>query len=237
MNALIVFVKAPVPGKVKTRLQIPLSEAQVARLYEAFVRDVVRGARRCGAATVSVAYETHPKRRDLTWLEDAPPWFPQADGDLGARLIAAFDRAFRAGAEKVVVIGSDCPDLDPGVLRRAFARLDDVQAVLGPAEDGGYYLIGLRAPMPHLFTKMDWSESTVLKRTLERLRLRGESFRLMPVQSDVDTFGDLKSLARRLAENKAAAPHSREAIYGLIVDDLLRMPVWGGPGPRLGSDM
>ncbi len=243
MNAIIVFVKAPVPGRVKTRLQVPLSEVQVARLYEAFVRDVVWGARLSGAADVTVAYEAHPKRPDLTWFEDlafpedAPRWFPQAKGDLGARLIAAFDRAFRAGAEKVVVIGSDCPDLDPGILRQAFARLDDVRAVLGPAEDGGYYLIGLRAPMPHLFTKMDWSESTVLKRTLERLRLRGETFRLMPMHSDVDTFGDLKSLARRLAENKAAAPHSREAIYGLIVDDLFRMPVWGGSGPRLGSDM
>lgn len=231
MNALIVFVKAPIPGKVKTRLQIPLSKVQVAHLYEAFVRDVVWGARRCGAAAVSVAYEPHPRRPDLSWFEDsicpedAPRWFPQATGDLGARLIAAFDRAFRAGAEKVVVIGSDCPDLHPDILSQAFACLDDAQAVLGPAEDGGYYLIGLRVPMPHLFTKMDWSESTVLKHTLERLRLRGENFRLMPRHSDVDTFGDLKSLARRLAENKTSAPHSREALYGLIVDDLLRMPV------------
>lgn len=235
MNALIVFVKAPVPGRVKTRLQVPLSGVQACRMYKAFVRDVVWGARLCAEAAVSVAYEPHPKRPDLTWLEDAPPWFAQAEGDLGARLIAAFDRAFRAGAGKVVVIGSDCPDLDPDTLRQAFARLDDAQAVLGPAEDGGYYLIGLRAPMPHLFTKMDWSESAVLKRTLERLRLRGESFQLMPVRSDVDTFGDLKALARRLSTGESVAHHSRDAIQNLIVEDLLRLPVGDGINPWTGG--
>jgi rSAM/selenodomain-associated transferase 1 len=224
VNALIVFVKAPVPGRVKTRLRDPLSGPQAARLYEAFVRDAVAGARLCGEAAVSVAYEPHPKRPDLAWLEDAPPWFPQEDGDLGARLIAAFDRGFLAGAGKIVVIGSDCPDLDPAILRQAFARLDDAQAVLGPAEDGGYYLVGLRAPMPHLFTKMTWSDSGVLERTLERLSLRGDSFALLPPRADVDTFDDLKALASRLTAGSAAAPHSREALHQLILKDLLRPP-------------
>lgn len=235
MNALIVFVKAPVPGKVKTRLQMPLSALQAARVYEAFVQDTVDCARRSGKAAVSVAYEPHPKRPDLTWLENSPPWFPQADGDLGARLIAAFDRAFRGGASKVVVIGSDCPDLDPDILRETFAHLDDVQAVLGPAEDGGYYLVGLRAPMLHLFTKMGWSGSEVLKHTLGRLRLRGESFRLLPIRSDVDTFGDLKALARRLFSGESIAPHSRAAIQDLIIEDLFKMPVGEGVDPWSGG--
>ncbi|MBI2384646.1 MAG: TIGR04282 family arsenosugar biosynthesis glycosyltransferase [Elusimicrobia bacterium] len=233
MNSLILFVKAPVPGKVKTRLQIPLSASQVARVYEAFVRDTVACARLTSEAAVSIAYEPHPERPGLAWLEDAPPWFPQAEGDLGARLVAAFDKAFRAGAEKVVVIGSDCPDLEPDILRQAFARLDDVQAVLGPAEDGGYYLIGLRAPMPRLFAKMEWSGPDVLNRTLERLR--GESFRLLSVRSDVDTFGDLKALARRLFSGESAAPHSRAAIQDLIIEDLLRMPVGDGVDPWTGE--
>jgi rSAM/selenodomain-associated transferase 1 len=241
VNALIVFVKAPVPGKVKTRLQAPLSNVQAARMYEAFVRDAIFGARLCGEADVAVAYEPHLKRPDLAWLEDltcpedAPPWFPQAEGDLGTRLIAAFERAFRGGADKVVVIGSDCPDLDPAILRQAFARLDDAQAVLGPAEDGGYYLIGLRAPMPHLFMKMEWSDSEVLKRTLARLRLRGESFHLMPERSDVDTFGDLKALAHRLYSGKSVAPHSRAAILDLIIEDLFQMPVGDGRNPWTGG--
>lgn len=235
MNALIIFVKAPVPGTVKTRLQVPLSGVQAAHMYQAFVRDAVTGARLCGEAAVSVAYEPHPKRPDLNWLEDAPHWFPQAEGDLGSRLIAAFARAFRGGADKVVIIGSDCPDLEPELLRQAFVKLDDAQAVLGPAEDGGYYLIGLRAPMPHLFTKMEWSGPEVLKRTIERLHLRGGSFHLLPMRSDVDTFGDLRSLARRLAVNPSSAPHSREAITLLIAEDLLRMPVGDGINPWTGE--
>ncbi|MDX6770175.1 MAG: TIGR04282 family arsenosugar biosynthesis glycosyltransferase [Elusimicrobiota bacterium] len=235
MNSLIVFVKAPVPGKVKTRLQMPLSAPQAARVYEAFVRDTVDCARRSGGAAVSVAYEPHPKRPDLTWLEDSPPWFPQADGDLGARLIAAFDRAFRAGAEKVVVIGSDCPDLDPDILRQALARLDDAEVVLGPAEDGGYYLVGLRAPKPHLFMKMEWSNAFVFERTLERLRLRGESFAVLPERADVDTFGDLKSLSRRICGRESAALHTRAAIEDLILEDLFRMPVGEGVNPWTGD--
>lgn len=235
MNSLIVFVKAPVPGKVKTRLQIPLSAAQVARVYEAFVRDTVSCARNVGEAAVSIAYEPHPKRPDLAWLEDAPAWFRQAEGDLGARLISAFDQAFRAGAKKVVVIGSDCPDLEPDILRQALARLDDTEVVLGPAEDGGYYLVGLRAPKPHLFTKMEWSNAFVFKRTLERMRLRGESFSLLPARADVDTFGDLKSLARRIYGGESAAMHTRAAIEDLIIEDLFRMPVGEGVNPWTGG--
>lgn len=220
MNSLVVFAKAPVPGKVKTRLCPPLSGKQAARLYAAFVADVLAGARASEAAAVSVAYEAHTKHPDLSWIEDAPPWFRQADGDLGARLIAAFETAFNAESSKVVIIGSDCPDLDPKILGDAFARLDGTDAVLGPAEDGGYYLIGLRAPMPHLFTKMEWSDSRVLKRTLERLRLRGASFELLPEHADVDTFGDLKALSRRLPAGGGRAPRSHEAIRDLIVEDL-----------------
>lgn len=224
MNSLVIFVKAPVPGKVKTRLQLPLSASQAARVYEAFVRDSVSCARLCAETVLSIAYEPHPKHPDLSWLENAPEWFAQAKGDLGARLIAAFDQAFRAGADKVVVIGSDCPDLDPDILRQAFARLEDAQVVLGPAEDGGYYLIGLRAPMPHLFTNMEWSAPEVLMRTIERLSRRGEAFALLPVRADVDTFGDLQALARRLSAGSIAAPNSRETLHQMILEERLRPP-------------
>lgn len=225
MNALVVFAKAPVPGEVKTRLRVPLSAEQAARLYECFVQDTVDHARLAGEAAVSVAYAPLPGRPDLAWLDDAPPWFPQSEGDLGERLVDAFARAFRAGASKVVVIGSDCPDLEAGVLSQAFARLEDVEVVLGPAEDGGYYLIGLRSPKPHLFTRMEWSSPEVLRRTIERLRSRRESFWLLPVKRDVDDFADLKSLYRRLASGEAFAPRTHAAIRDLIVEDLFNMPV------------
>lgn len=103
--------------------------------------------------------------------------------------------------------------------------------VLGPAVDGGYYLVGLREPMPHLFTMMEWSGPEVLNHTMERLRLCGDDFRLLPERADVDTFGDLKALAARLASGESAAPHTRGAIHELIVEDLLRIP--GGDGLTL----
>ncbi len=229
MNALLIFVKAPIPGEVKTRLRAPLSAAQAATIYEAFARDALRGARESGEADISIAYDPRPLYPDLSWLGDAPPWFAQAAGDLGSRLSAAFDRAFGAGADKVVVIGSDCPDLEPSILRQAFKALDDTQAVLGPAEDGGYYLIGLREPRPRLFSKMEWSGAGVLKGTLERLRQGGVSCRRLPTRADVDTFGDLAALARRLAKQPGAAPHSRRALRDPMLAGLLPLPGVSSP--------
>ena len=220
MNSLIVFTKAPVPGKVKTRLCPPLSGEQAAQLYRAFVGDVLTGAHASGAATVTLAYETHPDYPDPSWSADSSAWFPQAGGDLGARLIAAFNETFKTELSKTVIIGTDCPDLDPHTLSDAFARLGRADAVVGPANDGGYYLIGLRRPMPHLFIEMEWSGSKVLQSTLERLRLRGMHFERLPLRSDVDTFEDLKALEQRLSETEGRALLSREAIRGLRAQGL-----------------
>lgn len=221
MNALILFAKAPVPGRVKTRLQPALSGEQSSRLYEAFVRDSLASARLCEGVEVSVAYAPLPRRPDVSWLESPPSWFPQADGDLGERLTDAFARAFKAGAAKVVAIGSDCPDLEPAILRRAFEQLDEAEVVLGPALDGGYYLVGLRSAMPHLFTKMEWSTRDVLARTLNRLRLRGETYRLLEPRQDVDTVADLYSLHRRLCSGESSAPRTLAALRGLSSWDRL----------------
>ncbi|MDE2489766.1 MAG: TIGR04282 family arsenosugar biosynthesis glycosyltransferase [Elusimicrobia bacterium] len=219
MNALIVFAKAPIPGRVKTRLTPPLSPGQAAELYAAFAADSVAAARACGAAAVSVAYAPEPPFPDLNWLDEAPNWRPQGPGDLGARLTAAFDAAFRGGARKVAIIGSDCPDLPSETLAEAFRRLDGPPAVLGPAVDGGYYLVGLREPRPDLFADMAWSDSGVLERTLARLRASRTPFALLERRADVDTFEDLKALASRLSEPSGRAPRAREALRRLFAAD------------------
>jgi rSAM/selenodomain-associated transferase 1 len=212
VNAIVLFVKAPVPGRVKTRLCPPLSHEQAATLYRAFARDAVAAARGCGVAALSVAYAPHPSMPDLSWLDDAPAWFKQARGALGKRLSAAFDRAFRAGASKVVIIGSDCPELEPRLLREAFARLGDSQAVLGPARDGGYYLIGLTSPEPSLFVGIEWSGPDVLAGTVGRLRARGMRFKLLAPRADIDTPADLERLRSRLTRNGSTAEHTRRAV-------------------------
>jgi rSAM/selenodomain-associated transferase 1 len=140
------------------------------------------------------------RERVAAWLGDGPEYHPQADGDLGDRLRAAFDHAFAGGARRVVVIGSDLPDLSAHHLRRAFRALDGAPAVLGPARDGGYWLLGLRRPVPEAFDGIPWSTGSVLARTVERLRAAGAGPALLDELADVDEAADLPPGWRAWAE-------------------------------------
>ena len=124
------------------------------------------------------------------WLR--PGWLtaPQGDGDLGTRMQRAFDDAFASGAGRVVLIGSDCPHITTGDIAAATAALDEHDVVLGPAEDGGYWLIALRAAAPQLFQQMEWSTPRVLEQTLERARAAGMRVHHLRRLPDVDTAAD-----------------------------------------------
>lgn len=198
MNTIVIFVKAPVPGKVKTRLCPPLSHEQAAVLYRAFVRDTLEAARKVARARLEIAYQPDASYPDLSWLEpDADmPYFVQKGVDLGRKLVHAFEQAFRSGARKTVVLGSDTPHLNPLAIRQAFQLLDGRDLVLGPAADGGYYLVGLKRPVPALFAGVSWSTPRVLRQTLDRAQRRGLSYELLPECRDIDTFADLESLMR-----------------------------------------
>ena len=200
MNTLIVFVKAPTPGKVKTRLSPPLSPDQAANLYAAFVKDTLQTANKVSEARVEIAYDPGDTVAELNWIDPPtpPPFFLQQGADLGARLTHAFTLAFENGSRKIIVIGSDTPHLDLSILESAFVILDQKEAVLGPAEDGGYYLIGLRQPNAFLFNNVPWSSDRVFLETLGRIQRSGLSFGLITPQSDIDTVADLKRLMERL---------------------------------------
>lgn len=133
------------------------------------------------------------------WLGDGPLYLPQAEGDLGARMKDAFLRAFKDGAERVVIVGSDLPEVSASLLRRAFEQLDAHPAVVGPARDGGYYLLGLRGMIEGIFEGIEWSTSSVLRETLERLRGAGVEPATLEVLADVDTVDDLPPGWRELA--------------------------------------
>ena len=124
------------------------------------------------------------------WLGAGGRALPQCDGDLGCRMAAASGEAFADGAERVVIIGSDCPDLATETLARAFALLDDADVVLGPATDGGYYLVGLAAPRDELFDGIPWSTPDTLRVTLEVARARGLRVALLEEKRDIDTADD-----------------------------------------------
>lgn len=196
-NRIIVFVKAPVPGKVKTRLCPSLTPEQAAALYRGFAADTVTLARGVvGSRQVEVSYDALGDSPNLRWLVSgpAPAYFLQEKGDLGARLIQAFARAFSTGARNVVVIGSDAPHLVPEQLSRAFDGLTRKDVILGPAVDGGYYLVGLRRAAPRLFQDVAWSSSEVLTTSLKRADEQGLSVGQLDLSFDVDTAKDLALL-------------------------------------------
>ena len=185
---LSVFAKAPVPGHVKTRLRPVLDEEQAARLAAAFVRDTLLKAARLGPP-ITVYYAGD--RALLAPL--APPnarWAEQGGGDLGARMARV--------PAPCLILGADSPHLPVALLRAALAAAPVYDVVLGPAEDGGYYLIGLRAPQPALFEGIAWSTETVLAQTLARADSLGLTVHLTPPWYDLDTPADLRRLARDL---------------------------------------
>ncbi len=125
------------------------------------------------------------------WLGEGPAYLPQAGGELGVRMRDAFARAFAEGAERVVIVGSDLPEISASLLRRAFDLLDGSPAVIGPARDGGYYLLGLTGMIGGVFDGIEWSTPGVLAATLDRLRAAGVEPAMLEPLSDVDTVEDL----------------------------------------------
>ena len=189
--ALIIFIKNPVLGRVKTRLAETVGKARALEIYRLLLAHTRRVALAVEVDRL-LYYSRYIDRAD-EW--PAPPFqkFRQEGADLGARMADAFDRTLR-DYEKAVLIGSDCAELTPAILRTAFRRLDEYDLVIGPAVDGGYYLIGLRHPTPALFRQMTWSTAEVLSETLQRAEGLGKSSYRLPELSDIDTEADWKRI-------------------------------------------
>jgi rSAM/selenodomain-associated transferase 1 len=196
--ALLVIAKAPLPGRVKTRLTPPLSPAQAASLAAAALAD-----------TIEIVSRTPASRRVLVFDGDAEPWRPdgfeviaQRGGELGERLQGAFD----AVSGPALLIGMDTPHLTPDALAAAAAALQrsGVDAVLGPAEDGGYWGVGMSRRVGRAFTGVPMSAPDTCARQRERFAELGLRVREQPALRDVDTIEDARAAA-------AAAPHTRFA--------------------------
>ncbi len=195
-DVLGVFVKAPVPGRVKTRLAAEVGFHRAAEIYRDLGRRVVTACASSGHDTVVwfAPPEARPAVRD--WLKglSVAAFRAQLSGALGVRLAAAFRRHFHEGASRVIMIGSDCPGVDAGLVSRALGVLDEHHLVLGPAHDGGYYLIGLRVPVPQLFRGIAWSTGAVLEQTIARARELGLNTILLSTLRDVDTASDARAV-------------------------------------------
>jgi rSAM/selenodomain-associated transferase 1 len=188
-NALIVFVKAPRLGTVKTRLARELGESTALEIYQSLVQKVLASI--SAFPNVELRFTPDDAENEIQpWLR--PGWVsaPQGDGDLGARLHRAFTTAFANGATRVILIGSDCPALSADDIQAAWCALESHDVVLGPATDGGYWLIALRSPQPTLFENMTWSTPSVLAETLVRAAKRRLATHQLRPLSDIDTAED-----------------------------------------------
>ena len=202
LPSLLLFARAPVPGQVKTRLVPPLTQESVLRLYRAFLEDAARAYLAPALWTAALAAEPDSEHPEFQRLF-GPPWRRgvQSAGDLGQRLTSAFEKEFSRGAPAAVAVGSDHPALARRVLEEAFGRLTGgADAVLVPAEDGGYCAIGLRAraPVAQVFRDIPWSTAETLAVTCERMRESGLKTSLLETAYDVDRPEDLGRLKRDL---------------------------------------
>jgi rSAM/selenodomain-associated transferase 1 len=200
-DAILIFLRAPRQGGVKSRLAARIGAAAALAVYRRLAEHAVDAARTLApAAAVRVHFTPADAEAEVrAWLGDGLEYLPQAEGDLGERLAAAFEEAFADGHARVLVIGSDLPGLSPEVLGEAFALLERERAVIGPALDGGYYLLGLREPPPAIFHEVPWSTGEVAAVTVARLRSEGIEPALLAPLADVDTVDDLPAAWREWA--------------------------------------
>jgi uncharacterized protein len=212
-SAVAIMAKAPRPGQVKTRLCPPLSREEAAALYRCFLLDKIAQVSALQRAVPVLSYG--PADAKVLFEDFTPGHFvliPQFGDDLGARLLSTFDQLFRRGYTQVMAIDSDTPTLPKAYLEHALTLIahPGIDVVLGPTDDGGYYLIGLRCAHRRLFEQMPWSTSRVLPETLRRSEAYGLSVACIESWFDVDTPADLKRLIASLAcTDDGRAQHAR----------------------------
>jgi rSAM/selenodomain-associated transferase 1 len=189
VEQLIIFVKAPRLGEVKTRLAKTIGPEAARAAYCRLV-DVLLG-NLSNLDNVQLRVSPDQGRLEIGhWLRGNWSVRPQGEGDLGLRMENAFAESFREGVRRVVVIGSDCPGVGTQDIERSWAKLASSDVVLGPALDGGYWLIGLNKPRPILFKDICWSTPHVLNETLDRARHNSLEVALLDERGDVDTEAD-----------------------------------------------
>ncbi|MGB5653633.1 MAG: TIGR04282 family arsenosugar biosynthesis glycosyltransferase [Robiginitalea sp.] len=187
-RALLIFTRNPVPGKCKTRLAATIGDQAALDIYVFLLQHT---ASQCAGlpGVEKIVYFSDSIGDGAIWDADTFDYRLQQGADLGLRMQQAFKDAFTAGYREVIVIGSDLLDLSTSDLQNAFDLLSENEAVLGPAEDGGYYLLGLKKNIPGIFQNKTWGTKTVLQDTLNDLR----NFKtaVLPARNDIDQYEDI----------------------------------------------
>jgi rSAM/selenodomain-associated transferase 1 len=193
-NAVVIFIRVPQQGKVKTRLAKTLGDQKAAGFYRLCIETVVSETRRLSRETDKYIFFAEPVYGHKTDYFTASEFKleVQEGESLGQRLSSAFFEVFRKGAHKAVIVASDVPDLTADMIKNAFNVLDKSDIVIGPCYDGGYYLIGMKQLHKELFQDIHWGTERVLRQTLDAITDEGLTVEKLPVLMDIDTEQDLR---------------------------------------------
>lgn len=201
-NTILVFTKGTNFGQVKTRLRPFLNNVQSMALHLAFLEDTLENVK-----SLNIDGYLYVVGKTDFHFKNSFPIFEQNGVDLGSRLLNAFEIQFKR-YDRIVVIGTDSPDLPTEQIQEAFLALNDHDAVIGPTDDGGYYLLGLSKMIPAVFENIPWSTKKVFQKTLDQLH--GYSVHILKKHYDVDVIEDLLQLKKNLEKDKSLAPHTQK---------------------------
>ena len=218
LNALLIFAKYPDPGKVKTRMQPQVSAQDAADLYRAMVEDLYISFDHSGDFNTIVYFTPESKRSAFkNWLGSGVSLKNQCDGNLGDKLGTAFKSCFNDGYKKVIAIGGDCVTITAEEISRAFETLETDDAVIGPTEDGGYYLIGTAEMIPGLFDTIAWSTELVFTQTIQKLKSSSLRFTVLEKKFDIDTVQDAERLFQKIGgTNRSNLKQMPEMTYKIL---------------------
>ncbi len=216
-NCMLFFVKDPVKGGVKSRLAAELDDTISLELYKYFILDMLVTLTTCEAQCLICVYPQSALGKVREWVGAKYDYLPQEGKDLGERMKNSFIKAFSMEYERAILIGSDIPDLPSSIVSQAFRMLETNDAVVGPARDGGYYLIGFRNDtlVTDVFDTIKWGGKTVLRNTLNRLQKSAYRVHLLPPWSDVDTIADVMALLKRNKSGVCHCPKTMSYLAGL----------------------
>ncbi len=194
-QGLIIFVKAPGAATVKSRLAKAIGEENARMLYRHFVADILETMGRGPFDVRLFFYPPDQQESVAAWLGHDRPCEPQEGSDLGERMSHAFRKIFSEGYDSLLLIGSDLPDLPATIVEAGFAALGTNDCVIGPAADGGYYLIGFKAAafLPDAFMEIPWGSDSVCESTCRIIKAKGLRLAILPCWRDIDTIEDLKA--------------------------------------------
>ena len=194
-NALIIFVKYPEPGKVKTRLANKIGKENAAKIYSLLAKFIIN------KLALSKHYETfifftpeNKKEETVSWIGNHKiKYYAQKGKSLGDKISSAFKQCFELKRKNIVIIGTDCIEIDQGEILKTLKMLEknEFEIVIGPSNDGGYYLLGLSKYHNFLFDQIDWSTNKVFDQTISKINIRNLKYGLLKEKNDIDEFQDI----------------------------------------------